>query len=85
MQYLLTRTWDDRALNAYFRRAAREGIQFQQPTAPDTYTNGPGHHLVVLYNRNNILAVYSVGADDRLRWMDEEKWPKRLTGLYHGH
>jgi hypothetical protein len=71
--------YDQRAMRAYFRRAAQHGRRWDQPTQPLTFEDTrktPARRYVTLYNIRGILAVYSVRADDGLRWM--KRWPHAL-------
>ncbi len=57
---------EQRALNAYFRRA---GAGAAQPTAPEIVKQD-GKEYVVLYNTNGQLAAYEIKADGSLRYSE---------------
>jgi hypothetical protein len=66
-----------RALAAYFRSAAREGITADQPAGGADVVEHDGLLYVVLGNARGTLAVYRVHNDGMLRRM--KRWPREVA------
>jgi hypothetical protein len=67
--------------HAYHRGCECDGTLFEQPTAPDFYTDDKtGRHYIVLSNRRGILAIFRETASGRPKL--RERWPVALLDLY---
>jgi len=81
MKMLTEEELTQRAIRAYSSRLLCElGVTAQYPSNASGIEKHGGKEYVVLRNVNGVLAVYEIRANETIRCVDEDNWPKQLQG-----